>query len=115
VSAVRLFKGGEIASDASAQLQRGDVLLEDGRIKRVGANIDAPVGCEVVDCKGKIILPALFDVHVHAREPPQLCLHGRHQTIQRPALPRHPGVKQCRHLLPVAKRSRHQVGEAPRF
>ncbi|OAI56710.1 dihydroorotase [Verrucomicrobiaceae bacterium SCGC AG-212-N21] len=71
MSASRLFKGGEIASDASTQLQRGDVLVEDGRIKRVSANIDAPAGVEVVDCTGKILLPALFDVHVHAREPGQ--------------------------------------------
>jgi dihydroorotase len=47
------------------------VLVEDGKIKRVGASVDSPAGCEVIDCKGKVILPALFDVHVHAREPGQ--------------------------------------------
>jgi dihydroorotase len=71
MSAVRLFQGAEIASDSSAKLTRGDVLVEDGRITRVGAGLKAPAACEVIDCKGKIILPALFDVHVHAREPGQ--------------------------------------------
>jgi dihydroorotase len=71
MSTLRLFKGGEIAAETSAKLQSADLLVEDGKIKRVAVSIDAPAGCEVVDCKGKIILPALFDVHVHAREPGQ--------------------------------------------
>ena len=71
MSASRLFQGGEIASDASAKLTRADVLVENGRITRVAPDLKAPAGCEVVDCKGKVILPALFDVHVHAREPGQ--------------------------------------------
>jgi dihydroorotase len=68
---MRLFKGGDIASEDSPKLQRADVLVEDGRIRQIGPGVAAPAGCEVTDCAGKIILPALFDVHVHAREPGQ--------------------------------------------
>lgn len=71
MSATRLFKGGEIASDSSTQLTRADVLVEDGRITRVAPDLQAPAGAEVIDCTGKVVLPALFDVHVHAREPGQ--------------------------------------------
>lgn len=71
MSTARLFQGGEIASESSPKLTRADVLVEDGRITRVGPDLKAPKGAEVVDCNGKIILPALFDVHVHAREPGQ--------------------------------------------
>jgi hypothetical protein len=39
MSAARLFLGGEIASDSSAKLTLGDVLVEGGRILRVGANL----------------------------------------------------------------------------
>ncbi|MFZ4765568.1 MAG: dihydroorotase, partial [Roseimicrobium sp.] len=67
----QLFRGGSIASDASPTLLTGDVLVEGGLIVRVGPNLQAPAACEVVDCTGKILLPALFDVHVHAREPGQ--------------------------------------------
>ena len=70
-STARLYQGGSIASDSSAQLIRADVLVEDGRITRVAPDLQAPAGAEVIDCKGKIILPALFDLHVHAREPGQ--------------------------------------------
>jgi dihydroorotase len=27
--------------------------------------------CEVIDCTGRILMPAMFDIHVHAREPGQ--------------------------------------------
>lgn len=67
----RLFKGGEIATEDSPKLTRADVLVEDGKIVQVAPGIAAGEGTEVVDCTGKVILPALFDVHVHAREPGQ--------------------------------------------
>lgn len=66
-----LFRGGEIASEDSPFLQSADVLVEDGRILRVGVNLDAPQDAEIVDCAGCVLMPAMFDVHVHAREPGQ--------------------------------------------
>ena len=71
MSALKLFKGGDIAAEDNAKLTRANVLVEDGRIKQVAPNIVAPPDCEVIDCTSKILLPALFDVHVHAREPGQ--------------------------------------------
>ena len=44
------------------------MLVEGDRIIGVGPNIQAD-GAEVIDCTGRILLPALFDIHVHAREP----------------------------------------------
>lgn len=65
----RLFQNAEIASEDSPKLSRLDVLVEDGRIVQVAPSIAAGDGVEVIDCSGKILLPGLFDVHVHAREP----------------------------------------------
>ena len=31
--------------------------------------MDAPEGCEVVDCAGKVLVPGLVDMHVHFRDP----------------------------------------------
>ncbi|CAN5908121.1 dihydroorotase [soil metagenome] len=67
----RLFKGGAIASEDSAKLIKADVLVENDRIVQIAADIAVTTGCTVVDCSGKVLLPALFDVHVHAREPGQ--------------------------------------------
>jgi len=65
----RLFKNAQIAAADQKELVSGDVLVENGKIARVGVGIDAPEGTEEVDCSGKILLPGLFDMHVHLREP----------------------------------------------
>ncbi len=66
-----LFRNAQIASEDSPQLQSGDVWVEDGVIKQIGVDLPTPKGAAVTDCTSKILLPALFDIHVHAREPGQ--------------------------------------------
>ena len=65
----RLYRHGQIASEDSPVLVRADVLVEGGKIVAVAPEIATAEGIEVIDCTGRILLPALFDVHVHAREP----------------------------------------------
>ena len=65
-----LLRGGEIASEDGAPV-RGDVLVEDGIISRVGEGLAAESGVREVDVTGKIVAPAMFDAHVHFREPGQ--------------------------------------------
>jgi len=50
-----------------------DVLVRDGRIAQLGApgSLEAPAGAEVVDGRGRHLLPAFFDPHVHLRVPGQ--------------------------------------------
>tara|TARA_R110002096_G_scaffold403766_3_gene601335 strand:- start:40976 stop:42274 length:1299 start_codon:yes stop_codon:yes gene_type:complete len=71
MSKVRIYVGGEIASEDSPKLERADVLVEDGKIKAVAPNLKIPEGAITIDCAGKVILPSFYDVHVHAREPGQ--------------------------------------------
>ncbi|MFT4547739.1 MAG: dihydroorotase [Verrucomicrobiales bacterium] len=66
---IRLFKNAEIAAAGQIGLTHADVLVADGKISQVASGIDAPQGAEVIDCRGKILLPGLFDMHVHLREP----------------------------------------------
>ena len=47
----------------------GDLLIKNGRIETIGANISAPDGAEVIDASGKWLLPGLIDDQVHFREP----------------------------------------------
>ncbi len=65
----RLYRNARIASEDSPRLQQADVLIEGERIIGVAPAIDGAAGAEIIDCTDRIILPALFDVHVHAREP----------------------------------------------
>jgi dihydroorotase len=55
-----------IGESASA---RGDVLIEDGRIREVGASLGAPSGATVVDAEGCWVGPSFVDLHTHLREP----------------------------------------------
>ena len=68
---IRLFQNADIASEDSPKLIHADVLVEDGKIVQVALGMKAGPGVEIIDCTGKILMPAMFDVHVHAREPGQ--------------------------------------------
>jgi dihydroorotase len=61
ISNARLVNEGEISEV--------DVLVEDERIARVDSGIAAPYGAEVIDAKGKYLLPGMIDDQVHFREP----------------------------------------------
>ncbi|HEU4912308.1 MAG TPA: amidohydrolase family protein [Actinomycetes bacterium] len=63
-----LLKGGAVVSvdQEVGDLPVGDVLIDDGRIAGVEANIDADA--EVVDCTGKIVIPGFVDTHRHTWE-----------------------------------------------
>lgn len=67
----RLYRNAQIASEDSPQLQTADVLVESGQILGVAPGITGVENAEIIDCTGRILLPGLFDVHVHAREPGQ--------------------------------------------
>lgn len=66
-----LFKGASVASEDGAALREADVLVEGGGVAAVGDSVPAPEGAKVVGAAGKVLLPGLFDLHVHLREPGQ--------------------------------------------
>lgn len=61
----KLIKNGQIVTPG--KIINGDILIEDGKIREIGnKNISVD---EVIDAKGKYILPGLVEVHGHLREP----------------------------------------------
>lgn len=42
-------------------INNGTVIISEGKITAVGANIAVPAGAEVIDCKGKWIYPGMID------------------------------------------------------
>jgi imidazolonepropionase-like amidohydrolase len=42
-------------------IRNGSVVIENGRIKAVGANVAAPAGARTIDGQGKVVTPGLFD------------------------------------------------------
>ena len=51
-------------------LECADVLIEDGKITKVGSDIAADNDCKVIDASGKIVLPGGIDpsVRLHNRK-----------------------------------------------
>jgi dihydroorotase len=64
-----LIQHARIASENSPNLTEGDVLLSNGIIKATGQGLTAPKGTRVIDARGRVLLPGMFDAHVHLREP----------------------------------------------
>ena len=52
--------------DGERDLGVATVLVRDGRIQQLGADLQVPEGYEVVDGSGGTLLPGLIDAHVHA-------------------------------------------------
>ncbi len=65
-----LIKNAIIVNSDKVWDKPHDILCEDGKIIKVAASI--PIGSnEVIDAKGKKVLPGLIDIHVHLRVPGQ--------------------------------------------
>lgn len=60
-----LIKDATVMTAAGEEIAGGDVLMRDGRIEAVGADLDAPAGAEVVDASGRWVTPGLIDTHSH--------------------------------------------------
>ena len=66
-----IVKGGRVIDPATGVDGMFDVLIENGRIGKVGKDLPAE-GAEVYDVPaGAIVAPGLIDIHVHLREPGQ--------------------------------------------
>ena len=66
-----LIRNARIASENDTTLRDGDVLVVEGVIRSIGTNLSAPEGAKVIDARGRVLMPAMFDTHVHFREPGQ--------------------------------------------
>ena len=61
-----LIKNGYVKTMVGDDIAGGSVLLDDnGKIAAVGADVEAPEGCEVVDACGRLVTPGCVDAHCH--------------------------------------------------
>ncbi|MDE2710445.1 MAG: amidohydrolase family protein [Acidobacteriota bacterium] len=59
--------GGSVLDVREGTMSRGNVLVGDGRILSVGAEMP-PDGIETLDVTGKFVLPGFIDAHTHASQ-----------------------------------------------
>jgi imidazolonepropionase-like amidohydrolase len=61
-----LIKNATVLTVTKGTLQNTDILVQNGKITRIGQNIAAPAGAQVVDATGKFVMPGIIDPHSHA-------------------------------------------------
>ena len=67
-----IIKGGRIIDPGSKRDEVLDIKIEDGKIVEIAKDIEASSDNEeIIDVRGKIVVPGLIDVHVHFRDPGQ--------------------------------------------
>src|ERR1043165_4251213 len=67
-----LLKGGRVVDPANGRDGVFDVLVDGERIARVGRDLPAEPGVEMMEIpSGLVVCPGLIDMHVHLREPGQ--------------------------------------------
>lgn len=53
--------GGEVHTVSGPVIAGGTVLIRDGRIEAVGADVEVPAGARVIDAAGRIVTPGLIE------------------------------------------------------
>ena len=77
---IALTNGRVIDGTGCPPIDPGTVIVEDGRLARVGpsAAVTVPEGCRTLDVQGKTVLPALIDGHMHVGSEPGRLDHMGH-------------------------------------
>lgn len=62
-----LIRNGTVLTmeEGADALYNCDILVSDGAIARIGPNLDAPEGAEIIDASDMIVMPGLINAHIH--------------------------------------------------
>jgi imidazolonepropionase-like amidohydrolase len=60
------IKGATIVTMTGERIENGVIIVRDGKIAKVGADLKVPVEATVIDAEGKVVMPGIVDVHSSA-------------------------------------------------
>jgi len=64
-SPIILIQNATILTVSHGTLERGSILIKDGKIAEVGASVKAPKDAQVIDAGGQFVMPGIIDCHSH--------------------------------------------------
>src|SRR4029079_16097575 len=60
------IRNATIITITNGDIQNGTIVVRNGKITAVGANVQIPAGIKVIDGTGKFVMPGIIDAHSHA-------------------------------------------------
>ena len=60
-----LIRNATILTVTHGTLEKGDILIKDGKIAAVGSGLKAPADAQVIDASGQFVMPGIIDCHSH--------------------------------------------------
>src|SRR5215470_13581977 len=60
-----VISNATILTVTKGTIERGSILIKDGKIAEVGPNVKAPKDATVIDAEGKFVVPGIVDCHSH--------------------------------------------------
>ena len=64
-SGVVAIRNATLITVSRGTIRNGSIVMRDGKIAAVGANVQIPAGAEVIDGTGKFVSPGIIDAHSH--------------------------------------------------
>ncbi len=64
-SPVLLIRNATLLTASHGTIERGDILIKDGKIAAVGTNVKAPADAQIIDGTGQFVMPGIIDCHSH--------------------------------------------------
>lgn len=59
------IKNGYIKTMTGEDIQNGNIIIEDGKIKAIGKDLEIPAEAEVIDANGLLVTPGFVEAHCH--------------------------------------------------